>query len=398
MRWLSTSPWTPDGRGLVTVEGLTVQIRDANGRLSVPSITIPEVHEFLKEPIFTADGGAVIFEAAEHWVRVDLRDPSRVSYVAMPPRDQRETGSGRDHGQGSTNLSRDGAYVYYLSPARDEVRIHRFDGHELVRRLAHDETVKRVEFSPRGDRIMTVSKDRRIRVWSIAGDEPPAVFEPSGTGFTYSLWSPDGEFVAVAVGTAVKDEYTFHVWRPGQAAEVRHTALAVVPLTRVSPDGRDIAFVGADDRVRLVSTAGEVTVRELDPVDSQVGRLAFSPDGAWLLSQATNAVFVWSTESGALVRILRSPGPQLSLGTFDPTGTRVLFAARDGTVTIAPFDPAQASADLSARLREATSYCYSYERRRIDLSEPPTLAWANYAACERSFLREPGSPPPGVTP
>ena len=45
-------------------------------------------------------------------------------------------------------------------------------------------------------------------------------------------------------------------------------------LTRLSPDGRD-------DRVRVVSTAGELSLRELDTVDSEPGPPLFSPDGAW---------------------------------------------------------------------------------------------------------------------
>ena len=59
------------------------------------------------------------------------------------------------------------------------------------------------------------------------------------------------------------------------------------------------------------------------------------------------------------------------LAKFDPTGTRVLLAGRDGMLTIAPFDAELARADLRARLRDATSYCYSHERRRVDLRVRP---------------------------
>jgi WD40 repeat protein/predicted Ser/Thr protein kinase len=398
-RWISFSPWTPDGRALVLTDELTLRLVDAAGEIVAPPVTLPAHHEYLREPIFTTDG-FVNFETADHWARWNLRDPSQVATIAKPPRDQQAVSASREHGGGATNLSRDGVHVYYLSPARDRIDVRRLDGHALVRRIDHDAKIERVEFSPQGDRIMTVDKDRRIRVWSLAGDAPPAVFAADRERVAYSLWSPDGGFVLVAVGTAVKDEFAFHVWRPGEsgAADLRISAPAVVPLTRLSPDGRHLVIVGRDDRVRMISTVGELTVTEFDPVDSEPGRLEFSPDGAWLISRATHAAYIWSTATGAFVRVLRSPGRHLSLANFDPTGTRVLLGARDGTLTIAPFDPALALADLSQRLRAATSYCYSYERRRIDLGEPPTLAWANFASCERSQGRAPGEPPADASP
>lgn len=392
-RWVSHSPWTPDGRALVMAEGLTLRMFDTRGELAAPPVTLPAHHEYLAEPTFTTDG-FVTYETAGDLIRWDLRDPSKIATVALPPRDQRAVSTTREQGR-STNLSRDGAHVYYISPARDRVFVRRTGSDEPARQLDHEAPVERVEFSPDGDRILTVDKDRRIRVWSIAGDAPPAVFAADRERFAYPLWSPDGSFVLIAVGTAVKDEYSYHVWRPGEpgAADLRISTPTVLAFTRLSPDGRHFAIVGRDDRVRLISTAGPLTIRELDPVDSEPGRLEFSPDGAWLISQATHAAYIWSTATGAFVRVLRSHGRHLSLANFDPTGARVLLGARDGTLTIVPFDPALALADLPGRLRAATSYCYSYERRRIDLNEPPALAWAHFSSCERSFGRAPGEPP-----
>ena len=145
--------------------------------------------------------------------------------------------------------------------------------------------------------------------------------------------------------------------------------------------------------VRLVSTAGEVTIRELDAVDSRLDRLDFSGDGAWLIGQASHAAYVWSVTTGAIVRVIRSPGQHLTLASFDPSGARVLLVDRDGVMTLAPFDAEVARAGLEGRLRSATSYCYGYARRRVDLNEPPALAWEKFAACERSFGRAPGAAP-----
>lgn len=393
LKWISHSPWTPDGR-LVVVEGRTLRLLDAGGAEAAPPVTIPERYAFMMEPIVAADGGSVTLEAEGAWVRWDLRDPTKVEYVAQPPREELAPRSPREHGKGSANLSRDGSLVYYLSPGRDQVRVHRFDGHALIRRLDHEAPIVRVEFSPAGDQVMTVSSDRKVRVWRLASEGGPAVFEVPGEGAITAIWSPDGGALAVGAATANKEEAAFHVWRPGAAAaEHRLTTKTLLPVTRVSPDGRWMAVIGADDRVRLVSTAGEVTIRELDAVDSRLDRLDFSGDGAWLIGQASHAAYVWSVTTGAIVRVIRSPGQHLTLASFDPSGARVLLVDRDGVMTLAPFDAEVARAGLEGRLRSATSYCYGYARRRVDLNEPPALAWEKFAACERSFGRAPGAAP-----
>ena len=51
--------------------------------------------------------------------------------------------------------------------------------------------------------------------------------------------------------------------------------------------------------MRVVTTEGALQIVTLDAVDSDVGAVEFSPDGAFLLGQASNAAFVWA--KGALL-------------------------------------------------------------------------------------------------
>src|SRR5690606_10336837 len=120
VRWFSDSPWTPDG-ALVVKDGLTLRLRDTSGALLAPPVTVPAEQESLSEPTFTADGRFVVFEAARHWVRWDLRDPSRIETIAQPASEQRTAKPGRAHGRGWANLSPDGALIYYVSTAGDRV-------------------------------------------------------------------------------------------------------------------------------------------------------------------------------------------------------------------------------------------------------------------------------------
>ncbi|MCA9717253.1 MAG: hypothetical protein KC468_21440, partial [Myxococcales bacterium] len=394
LKWISDDPWTADGRALIVVEGLTVRVLTPEGGLAA-SVTIPAHHRFIKHSVATDDGRYALLETARHWLRLELRAPSRLESFEKPPAQQHDETMTKEHIRGWSGVSSDGALVFDVSQARDRVAIYRLETGELLRELEPGAELEHASFSPGGDRVLTLAKDRRARVWSVAGDAAARSIELAGEGYQDARWIRGGDavfLVSYPGGASARREH--RVWRL-DAGEVELRASVAGPNFPpvVTADGQRAALIDSEFRIQISTNFGARETVTLERVDSELGRMAFSPDGAWLISRATNAAYIWSTTTGELVRVLRSRDRRLTLAIFDPTGTRALLAARDGSLTVHPFDAEEARASLRERLRDATSYCYSYKRRRVDLNETPARAWATFAACERAYGRDPGERP-----
>jgi WD40 repeat protein len=121
--------------------------------------------------------------------------------------------------------------------------------HSLV---GHADAVWDAEFGP-GDRVITVSNDKTVRVWSLTSNDPPIVLSGHDAGLTSLAVTPDGERIISA-----SSDGTAKLWRldrllgdPGELLErLGHATLYCLSL---------------DERMREL---GE------DPSQAQAGRLA----------------------------------------------------------------------------------------------------------------------------
>src|SRR5439155_20274930 len=168
----------------------------------------------------------------------------------------------------------------------------------------HHHSVTSLVLSPDGGRLISGSRDGRLRLWNTATDTPEATLSPNW--WPSSMWtvavSPDGALVA---GGA--DDFLVHIW------DVKTRKLRVVleghtQSIRVlgwSSDGRLFASGGRDTTVRLWDTATWKEIARLPHLNTVRG-LAWAPDGARLFSgTADDVIYAWEVRSGTLLATLR---------------------------------------------------------------------------------------------
>ena len=71
----------------------------------------------------------------------------------------------------------------------------------------HQGRVLGASFSPRGERLITVSKDRTARVWSLASGHVLAVLSGHQESVLSASWSPDGAWAVTA-----SEDHTARLW------------------------------------------------------------------------------------------------------------------------------------------------------------------------------------------
>jgi WD40 repeat protein len=186
-------------------------------------------------------------------------------------------------------------------------------------------------------RVWDVSPGGRGEVLTLPGAETD---EHADIAFT-----PDGRRLVAASGR----EGTVHVWSVDTGAtllELDQHARTGAPVRAVigvdvSPDGSRIATAGADGSARIFDAE---TGRELVVVSGRhclrrrlcrVNRAVFSPDGSRIATTGQDAtVRILDAATGRQLRVLRGHAPG-GLGTYpvawSPDGARLLSMAADGS-------------------------------------------------------------------
>jgi WD40 repeat protein len=268
--------------------------------------------------------------------------------------------------------------------------------------------VRALAFRGDGAVLAIGSAEGRLTLWDTATAAPLRSWEAHPGGVRAVAFSPDGKTVASGGAdrrAVLWDGTTGKKLRdlPGPAAAVRAVA--------VSPDGRWVAIGGADGRVLLSPTNGEPaklldalggtpvadlafspdgsrlaggfldgTIRLWDVetrtlkqnVSGHAGRvqgLAFSPDGNLLaFAGGWNAVVLWESVTGALVRTLPTDRPAaVHCLAFRPDGREVAAAASDGSVLLWDAGTAEVTdaVMLPSALNSIVQVAYSPDGRHL---------------------------------
>jgi WD40 repeat protein/Flp pilus assembly protein TadD len=228
-------------------------------------------------------------------------------------------------------------------------------GKEVRPPLRHDDIVLKVSFSPDG-RFLAVlkaddwSKKPELLIWDVASGTTVVRVPYTNPEIRHELearFRPDGQAVAARDADGV-----LRLWEVPSGTLLGERALDGGWVMQFSPDGRVVA-AAANLGVRLLDAD------TLDPLPSgflphpdPVGDLAFSPDGAFLLSgHESGSAQLWDVAT-------RKPvgPPAVLLGPiravrFTPDGKTCLCVAADGTVRRWPVPDAFVEPDL-ARLAD----------------------------------------------
>ncbi|MCA9178694.1 MAG: protein kinase [Planctomycetales bacterium] len=394
--WVWSARFSPDGRKVVTCgqDGL-VYVWDAeSGQRSAP---FREHSGPVFTAVFSADGVHVASGGNDHTIRV-WRDDALVPFdfkaaargdEARPQtahrtlqahqsavRDVRFDAQGRlvscghdnavilwdvESGRRLTTLRGHDSWVRSCDVTADgrtavsggldgEIKLWDIDGYreqQVVRGRTlsgHSDAVLGVDFAPDGERVVTASRDRTARQWSLVNGQLLNTYQQGHAYLTsQGVLLDNGRLLA----TAAVDNTT-RIWDVATGAELqrlestgRGAALAA------SRDGRWLLTGGAAGQAQLWNVA-DLTAASPRPqrvlganeaqrgIRSTVTALAFSPDGSNIaVGEATGRVTLWTPDGQLLGRLGDSPaeGPTRRISGLAFARDELIVASEDQTVT-----------------------------------------------------------------
>jgi WD40 repeat protein/serine/threonine protein kinase len=238
--------------------------------------------------------------------------------------------------------------------------------------LQHDSSVSSAAFSPDNKRIVTISFDKKARVWNADGMTEPVVLQDEVRGA--SGWSPDGKRLVFAMrdntvrivnadGTGqpivlvghedrvtgvsfhpdgtriVSNSYdkTVRVWNAdgtGQPLVLRGHA-SFVNQAVWSPDGQRIASASDDNTIRVWNADGTGESLVLVGHNDRVRGVAWSPDGQHIVSGSSDkTIGVWNADGSEVPRFFKGHDNFVTAVAYHPDNTRIVSASGDTTVRV----------------------------------------------------------------
>ena len=178
------------------------------------------------------------------------------------------------------------------------------------------------DFLPDGDTILTGGQDGVIRLWDAPSGELVRSLDDSGRRLRSAALSPGGEWIAAAALDAVP------VWESGSEELVRVLDAPGIDVA-FHPAGDLLAVAGDDGSATLWEAATGRPAGELRHA-AAVGAVAWSHDGRFLLTAASDGVRLWDTASQQAIRTFTGPSEAVAFTADDA----IVIGRADGSVHI----------------------------------------------------------------
>ncbi|QDT14998.1 caspase family protein [Alienimonas californiensis] len=196
----------------------------------------------------------------------------------------------------------------------------------------HRERVNAVAITPDGTRALSGSWDRTLAVWNLADGQPERALNGHSWGVLAATITPDGQ--RALSGSWDK---TVRVWTLADGREqfVLKGHAEQINSIAVAPDGGRAVSASDDGTLRVWNLADGREERVLEGHAAAVRAVAIAPDGERAVSgDKHGALRIWNLTTGAAERTMKGHPDGVNAVAITPDGRRAVSGGGDGTVRV----------------------------------------------------------------
>jgi WD40 repeat protein len=226
----------------------------------------------------------------------------------------------------------------------------------------HERSILSCQFSPDGDRLLTISTDLTIRLWDgrdgslIAKLDHPVLSRVGWRKFPQAMFDRPGSTILT-----VNNDETARLWNAKTGAQIVVLAghRGLVTAATFSPDGAFVFTASRDSTARLWKVA---------PAWPSVlvgGRLDLAGDGRILVTSFDRRIAAWRDFTGLKLALLRGADEKIMAGSAVAGRERAVTVASDGAVSLWDAATGRKLAKLEGHLYPATDALFSRDGSRL---------------------------------
>jgi WD40 repeat protein len=195
--------------------------------------------------------------------------------------------------------------------------------------------VRRVVFVVGGRVLATEHADFAVRLWEVTGDSAIERPAPGEGAAAFAVLSEDGRWLFRIDSGRRGQVWDLTTGKPVGPAVMLHESVAAAAI---STDGRRLALAAPGGLLRVWDAAAGWMPAPIQ-VGSGIDLLAFSPDGAQVLSVSEGGARLWDVGTGrALTPPLRHSSP-IASAACHANGRQLVTVSRDGTTCLWELPP-----------------------------------------------------------
>jgi len=213
-------------------------------------------------------------------------------------------------------------------------------GNVVATLSGHTKAIADIQFSSENKTVATGTVDGAIGLWdAVSGKQLHVYIGHSGDVSKIRFIKDDAQLISCSSDTTVKAWQVKPIPVPQKIVLRGHTG----GISRIafSPNGERVLTVGQarppyeeDNTVRIWNCRNGVQLHELVSANLMIQGAAWSPDGNYIVTNASKSVVVWDANTGQQLHELKGHKGAVHKALFSPDGKTILTVSGDKTAIL----------------------------------------------------------------